>query len=174
MRIVLLAAAVVAAAGAAAAGYALGSSKDAETVTATTTVREPGLPAAVERTRAKLLAAAETGDYERLRPLVPKRDFSYTFGIPPKGGPIAYWKNVEQTNEDTPIAILAAILKLPYTLRQGLYVWPFAYGLPKSEATPYERRLLGDFFRSYAGQDYYGWRAGIAPDGRWLFFVAGD
>ena len=76
-------------AGGAAAGWFGGRELDeAETVTETTTSTttetaqsETGLPAAVEKTRAELLAAAETGDYEKLRELVPATGFEYTFEI---------------------------------------------------------------------------------------------
>jgi hypothetical protein len=155
---------------------AAGCGGGGKTVTTTRTVTRaaPGLPAAAEQTRARLLAAAESGDYEALRPVIPATGFAFSYGAS-AGGPIAYWKNVEQTSEQTPIAILAAIMRMPYTLNRGLYVWPFAYDKRKSDLTAYERRLLGPaLLRSYVGEDYYGWRAGIRPDGGWVFFISGD
>ncbi len=53
-------------------------------------------------------------------------------------------------------------------------MWPFAFDTPASELTAYERRLLRPLGRVYAGDSYLGWRAGIEPDGDWIFFVAGD
>ena len=53
----------------------------------TTSTVETGLPAAVEETQAALLEAAESGDYEALRPFISDR-FEYTFGSPVGGGPI--------------------------------------------------------------------------------------
>ena len=144
------------------------------TQTRTETVPPPGVPAAVGTTQARLLAAAETGDYEQLRPLIPAKGFAYSFGGDFAGGPIAYWKNVEQSSGQRPIEILASILKLPYTLNRGLYVWPFAYDKRKSDLTAHERGLLGPLAKSYVGEDYYGWRAGLKPDGSWVFFIAGD
>jgi hypothetical protein len=41
----------------------------------------------------------------------------------------------------------------------------------------YERNLLrsaGLTSTDADGVGYLGWRAGIRPDGRWVFFVAGD
>lgn len=145
------------------------------TVTQARTVHEPppGLPVPVALTQAKLLLAAESGDYERLRPLIPAKGFAFSYGVA-AGGPIAHWKNLEQTTGQKPIAILAPILRMPYTLNRGIYVWPFAYDKQKSELTAYERKLLGPFLSSYAGEDYYGWRTGIKPDGSWIFFIAGD
>jgi hypothetical protein len=146
-----------------------------QTETVTETVAEPvGLPPEVAETYAALLAAAGSGDYEALRPLVPD-EFSYTFGLPAEGGPIEYWQQVEAESGESPIEILGRILQLPYTLSGGTYVWPFAFDKTEDELTPYERELLGDLaVYSGAGSGYLGWRTGIAPDGTWRFFIAGD
>jgi hypothetical protein len=148
-----------------------------ETVTETETVVESaavGLPGPVEETHAALLEAAASGDYEALRPLIPD-EFSYTFGGPVEGGPIAYWQQVEEESGDVPIEILARILEMPYTLYRGTYIWPFAFDRQPDELTAYERELLGDLAESFgAGSGYLGWRAGIEPDGTWRFFIAGD
>ena len=148
---------------------------ETETQAVTETVAEPvGLPPEVAETHAALLAAAESGDYEALRPLIPD-EFSYTFGLPPEGGPIEYWQQVEAESGESPIEILARLLRLPYTLSAGTYVWPFAYDKQEDELTDYERELLGDLaVYSGAGSGYLGWRAGIEPDGTWRFFIAGD
>jgi hypothetical protein len=149
---------------------------ETQVVTETETVAEPvGLPPEVAETHAALLEAAESGDYEALRPLIPEEGFSYTFGLPPEGGPIAYWQQVEAESGESPIEVLARILRLPYTLSAGRYIWPFAYDKQEDELTDYERELLGDLaFYSGAGSGYLGWRAGIEPDGTWRFFIAGD
>jgi hypothetical protein len=162
-----------------AAGFLVGwaiRSEDETTVTvtrATTSPDIPGLPGPVERTRAAIQRAATANDDVALRRLVPRSGFTYSYGGPVEGGAIAYWQSLEAMGDD-PVGALARILELPYSLRQGVYVWPFAYGLPRTELTRYERRLLGPLVGSYAGDDYYGWRAGIRPDGTWIFFVAGD
>ncbi len=145
-----------------------------ETVTQTVAGPPAGLPPAVAETHAALLAATRTGDYERLRPLIPA-EFSYTFGLPPEGGPIAYWQQVEEQSDERPIRILRRILRMPYTLVRGTYVWPFAYDRLPEELTAHERALLGDFADDFgAGSGYLGWRAGIEADGTWRFFIAGD
>lgn len=147
-----------------------------QTETATQTVETPaGLPDAVAETYAQLLAAAESGDYETLRPLVPDDEFSYTFGLPPQGGPIAFWEQVDENSDERTIDILARILELPYTLYRGTYIWPFVYDKQPGDLTPHELDLLGDLADDFgAGSGYLGWRAGIEPDGRWSFFIAGD
>jgi hypothetical protein len=148
-----------------------------ETATATETITEPqvaGLPEPVQRTHTALLEAARSGDYEALRPLIPDQ-FSYTFGSPVEGGPIAYWQLVEEESGESPLQILDRILSMPYTLYQGTYIWPFAYDKQPDELTAYERELLGDLADDFgAGSGYLGWRAGIEPDGTWSFFIAGD
>ena len=142
-----------------------------ETVVNTTVV---GLPKAVARTHTAVLEAARSGDYEALRPLIPDR-FSFTFGSAFEGDPIGYWGFVEEQSGERPIAVLARILALPYTLYRGTYVWPFAYDKQPDELTGHERKLLGDLSDDFgAGSGYLGWRAGIEPDGTWSFFIAGD
>jgi hypothetical protein len=170
-------------------GFALRSvTEDTTTVTETTTdtvvtttteVAAAGLPPAVETTRAKLLEAAESGDYESLRPLIPASGFEYTFGGPVEGGPIGYWQELERTTDERPLDTLAAVLEMPYTLSHGTFVWPFAYSLTGArDLTDYERTLLAPLGRLgtlfVPGTGYLGWRAGIDPDGSWVFFVAGD
>jgi hypothetical protein len=137
-----------------------------------------GLPAAVEQTRAALVEAAEAGDYDALTPHMVD-GFRYTFGVGKPGGAAEYWQELERTTGERPLEILAAILKMPYVLSHGYYVWPWAYTIEGSDdLSPHEEELLsplgppGRFFPEGVG--YLGWRAGIAPDGTWAFYVAGD
>jgi hypothetical protein len=166
-----------------AVGYAVGAGED--TVTVTTTVDDPlteatasGLPAAVEETRVALLEAASAGDYQALRELTAP-GFRYTFGGPVEGGPVAYWQELERTGEARPLETLATILELPYVLSRGYYVWPWAYALSDvAELSQHERTLLAPLGGPEAvfaeGTGYVGWRAAIAPDGSWTYFLAGD
>ena len=138
----------------------------------------PALPRDVEETRSALLEAAEDGDYEGLRPFI-RDEFKYTFGGAIKDGPIAYWQDVERTTGERPLAVLAAILKMPYVLSHGYYVWPWAYTAASAEdLSPHEVELLAPLGSPSSlfpeGVGYLGWRAGIAPDGTWAFYVAGD
>lgn len=173
--------------GAAAGWYAHRETQDPETIVETTTVSvtttekaaSTGLPEAVEKTRAALLAAAESRDYEALRPLIPETGFEYTFGSPVEGGPIAFWQQLEETSDEEPLERLEQVLQMPYTLSRGIYFWPFAFDVAaKDDLTAHERELLaplGPLESVFVeGTGYLGWRAGIAPDGTWVFFVAGD
>ena len=186
--ILLLAGAVVLVAGGLVGGwFAERETRDAETVvetttsTVTTTAEEPapGLPAEVDRTRAALLAAAESGDIEALQPFIRSTAFKYTFGEPVAGGPIAYWQNLEKTTDQKPLEALADVLRMPYTLSRGVYYWPFAYDVASiDDLTAHERALLaplGPLESVFVeGTGYLGWRAGIQPDGTWVLFVSGD
>ena len=154
-----------------ASGTMLGFKLDDSDADASVPTATGGLPAAVEETRARLLEAAEAGDYEALRELIPDSGLKYTFGDSVAGGPIAYWQKLE--------VALGPDQARPYVLARGYYVWPWAYAVPSADdLSPHERDLLAplgvpsELFPEGAG--YYGWRAGIAPDGTWVFFVAGD
>jgi len=135
-----------------------------------------GVPAAVEAKRHAIQEAAESGDADAVAALAAD-PFSYSFGGPVEGGPAAYWRRLE-ANGEQPLAALAAILELPYTLSSGIYVWPFAYDKTEEQITDYERELLAtlppDAATFVQGGGYLGWRAGIEPDGDWVFFVSGD
>jgi hypothetical protein len=136
-----------------------------------------GLPLPVEQTHAALLAAAEAHDEDALRALIDPQEFSYTFGESVPGGAIEFWKRESEQSGTDPIEMLAKVLRLPYVLSQGTYVWPFAYDKEPGEMSEYERELLrtaGLTSTDADGVGYLGWRAGIRPDGSWVFFVAGD
>jgi hypothetical protein len=152
------------------------TSTDVETTTEQVAV---GLPEAVAETHARLLEAAESGDYEELKPLIPSTGFEYTFGGPVEGGPITYWQELERSTVERPLENLEALLRMPYVLSRGIYVWPFAYDVADvGDLSAHERELLaplGPLDTLFVeGTGYLGWRAGIDPDGTWVFFVAGD
>jgi hypothetical protein len=121
--------------------------------------------------------AAATGSYATLAPLVP-RNLKYSYGVERPGGAIAYWRSLEPKQH--PIRILAALLRMPPTHTQGLYVWPLAYSVPPDKLTPAQLRLLRPLFgpkdvrawKSFGG--YFSWRVGIDAKGRWVFFISGD
>jgi hypothetical protein len=162
-----------------AAGWILREDDETAETTATTAAADTmpgGLPAAVERKRLAILAAAESGDYDAVADLADPDEFRYTFGSPVAGGPAEYWRQLASDTPDRPLETLAAILRLPYTLYRGVYTWPFAFDKTPEELTDYERGLLEPLGRAgvFAGESYLGWRAGIRPDGSWIFFLAGD
>lgn len=182
--LLVVGAAAVLGLGAAAGWYGSNELEGAETVVETTTETETaesgsGLPVAVEQTRAALLEAAESGNYEALQPFIPETGFTYTFGGEVEGGPVAYWQQLERDANEKPLETLEAVLAMPPVLTRGIYVWPWAYTVESpDDLSEHERELLaplGPTSRLFVpGTGYLGWRAGIAPDGTWVFFVAGD
>ena len=178
----LVVGAAIAGAGAFAGFTASDRLADPEVTTATvvqtrvTTAAGVGAPEAVLVKRAAIERAAAAGDYAALEDLADDEEFEYTFGGPVAGGPTAYWRRLERTTDERPLESLAAVLRMPYTLSRGIYVWPFAYDKTADELTEHERELLEPLGRAgaFGEEGYLGWRAGIRPDGRWVFFVAGD
>jgi hypothetical protein len=144
-----------------------------QTETVTATARDSGVPARVLQKRVDMLRAAEARDYDALAELADPKEFSYSFGVAVPGGPAQYWRELAAEGND-PLEALALILRMPYTLATGHFVWPFAYDKTADTLTDYERELLEPLGTSFAGESYLGWRAGIRPDGRWVYFVAGD
>jgi hypothetical protein len=142
---------------------------------------QPELPDAVERTRIAIAKAAAGRDYRALAGLVPQSGgFEYTFGGAVRGGPASYWRRLEATTDEAPLESLVSILSLPYSRVRGLYVWPFAFDRDPRRLTDEELELVATFatpqeLRAWRELGtYFGWRAGIEPDGDWVFYVAGD
>jgi hypothetical protein len=128
-------------------------------------------------THGEILSAARARDFNGLQAIIDRSgEFRYSFGPNVPGGAVAYWKSLEQKGQK-PLETLATILTLPYTLSRGIYVWPFAYDKTPDEITSYEQQLLDRIpsgAKTVTSSGYLGWRAGIRPDGRWVFYVAGD
>jgi hypothetical protein len=145
------------------------------------------LPEEVRRMRELILEACRSGDPERLRPLIGMGDGATQLSF---GGvsddPIAFL--VEMSGDDRGqeiLAILLEILEAGYVhLSPGtpaeVYVFPYFFGVPLEQLTDPQRVELfkivtaGDVeeMKVYGAYTFY--RAGFSPDGRWLFFVAGD
>jgi hypothetical protein len=150
-----------------------------ETVVPSGPAPQKGLPQAVDDTRRALIRAAESRDYGALRKLIPKAGFTYTYGA--GRDPVTYWRELED-NGERPLETLAALLQLPHTKAQDIYVWPWAYDLDPAELTRREREILAAAGAATVDQlnqmaefgHYLGWRVGIRSDGTWIFFVAGD
>lgn len=100
--------------------------------------------------------------------------------------PIAFWKATYPDSKGLEIlAILIQVLETGFVhVHQGtpqeMYVWPYFAHVPLQQLTPEQKVEL---FRIITGSDYkkmkeFGayifYRVGIAPDGTWHFFVAGD
>ncbi|HWT29549.1 MAG TPA: hypothetical protein VN240_00815 [Propylenella sp.] len=147
---------------------------------------ETELPEPVRKTRARLMEAARSGDMEQLRRLMEAQPEtpSVSFGDP--GDPIQYLKELSSDAEGREIlAILLEVLESGFVqvepgTPEELYVWPYFAQYPLEALTPpqlvelFTLLTAADYedMRSYGSYTFF--RVGIAPDGRWLFFLAGD
>ncbi len=144
------------------------------------------LPAPVRETRAALIAAAEGGDIEALRPVIEAQAQPPAFGAAPEEDPVAFMRTMagDRDGRET-LAILIEILDAGYAhLDPGteteLYLWPYVAAIPFAEMTPAQEvdlyKIITPFDResmeAYGRYTYY--RLGIAPDGAWRFFLAGE
>lgn len=145
------------------------------------------LPPDVQRMRELIMEACRTGDPERLRPLLGLGDGATQLSFGDVGDdPISYLVEISGDDRGQEIlAILLEILDAGYVhLAAGtpgeIYVFPYFFGIPLGQLTDPQRVELfkivtaGDVeeMKIYGAYTFY--RAGFAPDGRWLFFVAGD
>jgi len=145
------------------------------------------LPEPTRRMRQLILEATRTGDIDRLRPLLGMGEDTtlLSFGGV-DGDMIEFLKQQSGDGEGHEIlAILEEVLEAGYVhLDAGkpeeLYVWPYFFAVPIERLTPPQRVELfrivtaGDYeeMKSYGAYIFY--RVGITPEGRWMFFVAGD
>jgi hypothetical protein len=147
---------------------------------------EEELPDAVRDMRQKLMEAARSGDMEQLRALMEAQPEPPTVAFGDPGDPIEYLKALSGDAEGREIlAILLEVLESGYTrvgagTAEEIYVWPYFAQYPVEALTPQQ---IVELFTLLTAADYedmksYGsytfFRVGIAADGRWLYFVAGD
>jgi hypothetical protein len=144
------------------------------------------LPEPVRRMRKLIIEACKTGDIETLRPLL-EGDENGT-QISSGGGDIdriAFLKDVSGDGQGHEImAILLEVLEAGYVhLDPGepeeIYLWPYFFAVPLETLNAPQRVELfklvtaGDYEDMKAFGAYIFYRAGITPDGRWAFFLAG-
>jgi len=151
-------------------------------------LRDPGqLPEPVQRMRRLIMEAARSGDVERLRPLLgnPRSGTQLSFGNTPDD-PIAFLRS--SSGDDKGYEILAILLEVmesgfvevsPGT-DEAIYVWPYFAAQSLQSFTPEQLVELmtlvtaGDYASMVEFGAYNFYRAGITPEGEWIFFVAGD
>jgi hypothetical protein len=147
---------------------------------------EASLPEPVREMRRRLIEAAKSGDIEKLRALMQAQPEmpSVSYGDP--GDPIEYLKALAADADGREIlAILLEVLQSGFVhVGEGTdddyFVWPYFAQYPLAALTPEQ---MVELFTLVTAADYedmksYGaytfFRVGIAKDGRWLFFIAGD
>lgn len=145
------------------------------------------LPFPARKMRELLLEAARSGDVEKLRPFIGGEDDRTLLSF---GGleddPIDFLKSLSGDGDGLEVlAILQEILEAGFVrlepdTENEIYVWPYFHAMQLEKLTPSQRVELytivthGDFedMLSFGAYNFY--RAGITPQGRWRFFVAGD
>ena len=142
------------------------------------------LPPPVARTRARILAAARSGELQQLADLM--NESTPIFSFTDDKDPVAFWKAVYPDSDGVEaLSILITILETGFVqvdagTPQEMYVWPYFVRMSLPALTPAQKVEL---FRIVTGADYkdmlaFGvyafYRLGIGPDGTWQFFVAGD
>jgi len=146
------------------------------------------LPEPVKRLREKLLEAAKTGDINQLKPIIDANKSPPNLGADEDQDkdPIAFLKTLSGDPEGREIlAILSEILDAGYVhvdigTPQEAYIWPYFARHPIDALTPPQMvelfRILtsSDFDEMKSFGAYMFYRVGIAPDGTWTYFEAGD
>jgi hypothetical protein len=136
---------------------------------------QPELPPAVAATRQAIFAAATACDFAALDDLAPPT-LRYSFGE--NVDAVAAWRAAEARGEPV-LRCMAAVLTAEPAHEHGRWVWPGFFVRPVAEWSAGDRseaeRLLGEDFAALTGSGaYLGYRVGVAEDGTWTYFVAGD
>ncbi|WP_420410028.1 hypothetical protein [Hoeflea sp.] len=145
------------------------------------------LPEPVARMRELIVEAATTGDPENLRALLGRGPSAtrLSFGEI-DSDPIDYLRSISGDGEGLEIlAILIDLLNAGFVRidaggPEESYIWPYFAAVPLESLTPPQRvellRLVtaGDLedMKTYGSYNFF--RVGIAADGTWRFFLAGD
>ena len=144
------------------------------------------LPEPVARTREKILAAARSGDLNKLAAVMQASGQMPIFSLNDDKDPIPFWKaNYPDSDGVEVLSIVIEILEAGFVhadqgTPQDMYVWPYFARMPLNGISAAQKVEL---FKIITGSDYkdmldFGaynfYRLGIAPDGTWQFFVAGD
>jgi len=144
------------------------------------------LPEPVRQLREILIAAAATGDIEKLRQIIEIGPTPPLLSFAPIGDPIEHLMALSGDAEGREIlAILIEVLEAGYVhvdvgTDQEMYVWPYFARYPLAALTAeqmvevFTLLTAGDFEEMKLFGAYIFYRLGIGPDGTWHFFVAGD
>ncbi len=138
-----------------------------------------GLPAPVSETRSAIVAAAKSGDYGPLRPLVKPDVFLSDFGFGTEPDPVGRWQEMGPE----PLETMGVLLGMPHVVRETnegtLYEWPrFDANSKMEDLTEPERDLLLTFMTEdelinafLPEYGYTGPSLGILANGKWWFLI---
>lgn len=145
---------------------------------------QPALPEQVAATRRAIIDAATRCDYARLAELASTGQRAFTASFGGAEDVASTWRQAEATDQQ-PLRYLVGLLDAPHAERTvqetTQFLWPSAYAAERwADVAPAAREALRplyddeDFSTFERFGSYVGYRIGIARDGEWLFFVAGD
>jgi hypothetical protein len=143
------------------------------------------LPAPVRALRDELIAAARSGDVEKLRPIINRMRPRPDFGGADNDDPIEFLRLESGDGEGFEVlAILLDVLAAGYVhvdvgTAEESYVWPYfarypIFALTKPQMIELFRIITGGEWKDskdFGAYTFY--RIGIAPDGSWQYFTAG-
>jgi hypothetical protein len=144
------------------------------------------LPVPVARLREQIIAAATTGDPEKLRPIIEAQDEPPQLGPGDTGDPISHIKlQAGDPGGREMLAILIEVLDAGYVhadvgTPDEMYIWPYFARFPIDKLSPpqlvelFKLVFAGDYEDMLAYGLYTYFRVGISPDGTWRFFVTDD
>lgn len=144
------------------------------------------LPTPVRRLREQIIEAALSGDIERLRPIFEANEEppAITFNEP--GDPIEQLLSLSGDPEGREVlAILLEVLDAGYVhvdvgTPDEVYIWPYFARYPLDQLSGpqmvelFKLLTAGDYEDMKIYGTYLFYRVGIAPNGVWRFFLAGD
>lgn len=144
------------------------------------------LPEAVAATRDALMAAAATGDVDALKSVLDAQDELPVLSFGGAEDPIEYLRAASNDGEGRELlGIMLELLEAPFAvIAQGtadeMYVWPYFAAIPLDNLTPPQLVELYKLISHYDFEEmqhlggWYFYRVGIASNGEWAYFVAGD
>ncbi|KAA5600400.1 hypothetical protein F1193_10705 [Blastochloris sulfoviridis] len=144
------------------------------------------LPEPVARMRARILEAARSGSLEKVATVMQSNELMPIFTFGNDRDPLALWQAAFPDSKGVEVlGILLDVMEAPFVhvdqgTPQEMFIWPYFARYPIRNLDPEQ---LVELFRIVTGSDYremveFGayafYRVGIAPDGVWHFFVAGE
>ncbi|ALK09750.1 hypothetical protein [Blastochloris viridis] len=144
------------------------------------------LPAPVARMRSRIVEAAKSGSLERLVTAMQSNEMMPVFSFGDESDPIALWQKTFPDSKGVELlGILVDLMDAPFVhvdqgTPQEMFIWPYFARYPIRQLDPEQ---MVELFRIVTGSDfremqefgaYIFYRVGIAPDGVWHYFVAGE
>jgi hypothetical protein len=140
------------------------------------------LPDPVQRMLKEIIAAAESGNIEAMRPVLESNELKPMVAATHVSDPIKHWK--EQSIDGTGRDVLAAMLNMiasGFVLtgegHDAMYVWPYFAEVDITKLTPAQdvelyRAVSPELAQSMKKSGKYTYyRFGIAPTGVWHYFI---